>query len=407
MGMKIVIVTDQFPPTHFGGMAQHAWHISHYLAKHHDLLVLLPEDHMDHQEDLPFEVVPQLTMKYPRLDALRILKIANKFKPDVVHVCTAALAFPSLAKRYPVVTRVVGNDFLRPWCVGALLLRSLWFRLPGAETRAFFQNRETALRKKKVNKQLRRSARVVANSEWTKKRLMEEGVAEKKIETIVGGMDASLFVPAVDQDKVRQALGLSPQATILVTAANLIGKKGFDTVIRAVERLKDRYPRLEYIAVGDGGEEVALKALADQLNVRERIHFVGRRSQSELCNYYQSADIYVQVSRNHRIESGFVDVETMGRTYFEAGGCGTPVIASNVGGVPSVVEHGKNGLLVDNPENVSEVVEKITELLDDPGLRERMGAEGIRLAKEKFSWESVGTQFEKLLIENFELWPNQ
>ena len=60
-----------------------------------------------------------------------------------------------------------------------------------------------------------------------------------------------------------------------------------------------------------------------------------------------------------------------------------------------------------NHGRFTEVVEKITELLDDPGLRERMGAEGIRLAKEKFSWESVGTQFEKLLIENFELWPNQ
>jgi len=78
--------------------------------------------------------------------------------------------------------------------------------------------------------------------------------------------------------------------------------------------------------------------------------------------------------------------ETMGRTYVEAGACGIPVIGARVGGVPSVVEDGKNGLFVNDPE----LVGKITHLLDDPGLRSRMAAEGVRLANERFSWRRVG-----------------
>ena len=395
--MRVFIISDQFPPVHFGGMAQHAWHISHYLAERHEVLLLLPIDHAATSNDLPFRVAKRLTMKYPRIDAIRSRAIAKRFKPDVIHVCTGGLAFPTLGKRYPVVTRVVGNDFLRPWCGASLLFRSLYYRLPGSRPRAYFQNRETLLRKKKVNNQLRHCTKIVANSNWTKERLIEEGITEKNIEVVVGGMDASLFVPAENQLQIRRELGLAPQSLLLVTAANLIGKKGFDTVIRAVATLKAHYPHIEYIAIGDGPEESALRALADQLGVAEQIHFIGRRTQQELCKYYQAADLYIQPSRDHRIENGFVDVETMGRTYFEAGGCGIPVIASRVGGVPSVVEDNVNGLLVEDPMDHNEVADKISLLLNDGELRKRLGVEGIRRAREEFSWERVGEAFEKLL----------
>ena len=395
--MKILIVTDNFPPKKFGGMAQHAWHISHFLAQKHKVCVLLPRNHTEVQKDLPFGVFPRLTMKFPRVDAARSLSVAKAFEPDVIHVCTAGLAFPSICRSYPVVLRVVGNDFLRPWCGGSLLLRSLYFRLPSARLRAFFQNKETTLRKRKVNLQLQKCVKIVANSDWTKERLTEEGISLEKIETVVGGMETDLFVPAHKKSEVRKELGLSPESIVLVTAANLVGKKGFDTVIRTVAQLKNRYPNIEYIIVGDGEEEFALRTLADSLNVADRVHMVGRQTQKELSKYYQAADLYIQISRDHRLASSFIDVETMGRTYFEAGGCGIPVVAANVGGVPSVVEHGKNGLLVDDPENVDEVVEKVTTLLDNPELRERMGSEGIRLATEKFSWKMVGAKFEELL----------
>lgn len=67
-----------------------------------------------------------------------------------------------------------------------------------------------------------------------------------------------------------------------------------------------------------------------------------------------------------------------------------------MGGVSSVVESGKNGLLVDNPEDVNEVARKIQQLLLSPRERERMGEKGVELGREKFSWDMVAGSFEEL-----------
>lgn len=400
--IKILIVTDQFPPRQFGGMAQHAWHMASYLGKNHEVEVLTLRSDRDRVAEAgePFGVQAVLTKRFPVLDFRIVARAARKFRANVVHVCTAGLLDGRLAGEVPVVTRVVGNDFLRPWCGYNLPLRSVLYRLPGKNTREAITRWEMRVRKPKVHQYLRESRIVVANSSWTRERLLESGLKAEQIRVVVGGMDAVLFSPPGDRPGLRKSLGLDADDFVLVTAGNLIGKKNFDTVIRALAKLNSQgHGNLRYVAVGDGPEEEGLKRLAHDLKVGDRVQFVGRKSQADLARYYQAADLYVQASRNHRLESGEVDVETMGRTYFEAGGCGVPVIGARVGGVPSVIEDGKNGLLVDDPEDVDEVAARISQLLADPTLRSRMGAEGVKLAREKFSWERVGSDFEKILVE--------
>lgn len=400
--MRILIVTDQFPPTDFGGMAQHAWHMASYLGKNHEVEVLTmrADRHRVAEAGELFGVKAVLTKRFPQYDFRLVARAARKFRADVIHVCTAGLMDGRLASDIPVVTRVVGNDFLRPWCGYNLPLRSVLYRLPRKRTREAVTHWEMRARKPKVHQYLRESQIVVANSSWTHDRLLESGVKAERIKVIVGGMDAGLFSPAADRSGLRKSLGLDADDFVLVTAGNLIGKKNFDTVIRALAKLIGQGHRnLRYVAVGDGSEEENLKRLAHDLKVGDRVQFVGRKSQADLARYYQAADLYVQVSRNHRLESGEVDVETMGRTYFEAGGCGIPVIGARVGGVPSVIENGKNGFLVEDPEDVEEVSGVVSQLLSDPVLRTKMGAEGVKLAAEKFSWERVGNDFEKILVE--------
>ncbi len=382
-------------------MAQHAYHISKFLGRQHDVAVLLPSA-MDVSKygDEGFRLVPLLSMKHPRLDAWRAARFAKKFRPDVIHVCTAGMAYETLLDKYPVVVRVVGNDFLRPWVGRGLPLRSIVYRLVWGKVKGWFQNIETGLRKSKVIRQLKRADSVVANSDWTQHRLEEEGVGIESIELVVGGMNCELFCPPSDKIAVRESLGIAPQDFVLMTAGNLIGKKGFDTVMRAVAHLKMQgETRLRYIVLGDGPEEVALRQLAKALRIDGEVKFGGRIAQGVLATYYQAGDLYIQISRDHCLPTGSVDVETMGRTYFEAGGCGIPVIGARVGGVPSVIDHGCNGLLVDDPENVEEVAEKICCLMHNTDLRNQMGAEGVRLANEKFSWNHVGTEFERIMSE--------
>jgi glycosyltransferase involved in cell wall biosynthesis len=88
----------------------------------------------------------------------------------------------------------------------------------------------------------------------------------------------------------------------------------------------------------------------------------------------------------------------MGRTFFEAGGCGAAVIGSRVGGIPDVIHHRENGLLIDNPEDSSELAAAISLLMKEPALRSSLGAAGIRRAREEFSWDIVAEKFERQLV---------
>ena len=120
-------------------------------------------------------------------------------------------------------------------------------------------------------------------------------------------------------------------------------------------------------------------------------------NQERLSLYYQSCDLYIQVSRNFKEKNG-IDVETMGRTYFEAGACGVPVIGSNVGGIPSVIKNRFNGLLIDDPENINEISETIISLLKNDKLKDLLVSNSLDLAKNKFNWQVICKKFEKLML---------
>jgi glycosyltransferase involved in cell wall biosynthesis len=228
---------------------------------------------------------------------------------------------------------------------------------------------------------------VAANSVWTREQLVAEGIPDHHIQTIIGGVDTSIFQPAPEKAEARHKLGLPENGMIILTAGNLVGEKGFDTVLKVVAQLSSRHPSLFYVIVGDGPDETHLRHLAADLGVEDRTIFVGRKPQEELARHYQAANLYVQVS-----------VETMGRTYMEAGACGIPVVAAKVGGVPSVVMDNVNGLLVNDPQDQDTIAEAIVRLLTDPELRQRMGQAGLEMAREKYSWERVTVAFEDAMV---------
>lgn len=396
--MRILIVTDQFPPVTFGGMAQHAWHIAHKLGERHAVYVLVPRSQKADWGKVPFDVSPSLSIRFPVLDVISILKAAREFKAEVIHVCNAALSYRLVSRYYPTVTRVVGNDFLRPWCGYGLPLRSLLYRLPGHATKVRVKALETRIRKSKTTARLQQVDAVAANSEWTREQLIAEGVPESHVFDIVGGVDTTVFQPAAEKSQARGEIGLLEDGLVILTAAELVRKKGIDTVLRAVAELAPKWPSLRYVIVGDGEDETYLRDLASDLGVGDRVIFAGRKTQMELCRYYQAADVYVQVSRNHRFENGYLDVETMGRTYMEAGACGLPVVAAKVGGVPSVVIDNVNGLLVEDPQDQDEIAAAIDQLLENEDLRLRMGQAGLEMAREEFSWERVTAAFEEVMV---------
>jgi glycosyltransferase involved in cell wall biosynthesis len=131
-----------------------------------------------------------------------------------------------------------------------------------------------------------------------------------------------------------------------------------------------------YIA-GSGPEENKLKELVKELNIEENVNFLGYISGIKKYSYYKSADVCVFPSI----------YEAFGIVLLEAMACGKPVVASNVGGIPFVVEEGKTGLLFESG-NVEDLADKIVTILKDEELREKMGEAGRERAKE-FTWDKI------------------
>lgn len=210
-----------------------------------------------------------------------------------------------------------------------------------------------------------RTAKVVAVSQFVGRRLRARfGVDGRKLEIVYNGVD-------VDRFSVRSPSSAS-RDTVCVAA--LIPEKGVDVLIRAFA-----LPELSgghLVICGDGGQRKELEALAVQEGIADRVQFVGMRD-----------DVHVIVSSAAIVIHPAVWGEAFGLTIAEAMAAGRPVVGSNVGAVPELIEDGVTGLLIP-PSDVSALATAIARLLANPALRDRMGQQARVRVEERFAMSS-------------------
>ena len=212
---------------------------------------------------------------------------------------------------------------------------------------------------------------------------VEEHVAwriapKEKFRVIPSGVELEGFgsLPAEEGPAVRATLGLPQNGPVVGSVGRLDRVKGYDQLVEASAMvLRDR-PEAWFVVAGDGQERRALEAQARRLGVAERWLFLGW--QEHLEPLYHAFDLSVLPSRN----------EGMGRAAVEALACGRPVVATAVGGLPSVVEDGVTGLLVP-PEDPQALASAILQLLEDETARRRMGEAGPQRVRERFSSQAM------------------
>ena len=392
--MKILLVSDQYPPFYFGGMSQHTYHLANNLSElGHQVLLILPKHFKADQKTSNLEIRSVLRSNY-LVNTIILGIVKKKWKPELQHIVTAGMFYPSLIGPEPTIQRVVGNDFLRPWRGLGLFYRKYIYGIPLIGS--FLGQVDLIVRQKFINVELSMADLIIANSEWTSKRLVEEGLKQAKILCLIGGVDLKVFRSDIEIASVKNELKLSADRVYLMTAGNLIGKKGFDTVLKALPAVLAAGHDISYLIAGEGPEKEKLKELVTKLKLEDRVKFLGALSQEELAKYMGVCAIYVQVSRNNNMGLGTVDVETMGRTFIEAGACGIPVIAANIGGIPSVVRHGYNGILIDDSEDFNTLSSRIIDLLANPCELNQLGSNGLLRAKTEFDWKIL-TQ--RILVE--------
>lgn len=187
-----------------------------------------------------------------------------------------------------------------------------------------------------------------------------------RVRVLRNGVDLGLFRPG-DREASRRRLGVPGR--LLLSVGNLVPLKGHDLVIQAMPALSGA----TLFIVGDGPEEVALKALAQSCGVADRVRFLGRVAQPDLPALYGAADVLVLASSRE----GWANV------LLEAMACGTPVVAASVGGTPEVVVAPEAGRLFPQrtPESIATAV---AALLAAPPSRA-----ATRAYAEKFSWDAT------------------
>ncbi len=191
-------------------------------------------------------------------------------------------------------------------------------------------------------------------------------------EVVYNGTDPSLFAPG-------SAAGQPP--TILIVG-NLLAGKGHELVLKAFVRVKDSHLGLQCSMIGAGADRDRFASLARDLGISDQVHFLGRRSRSEVAEAMRNCAVFVLPSR----------FEGLGCVYLEAMASGKPVIGCRGQGIDEIIDHGRNGWLIP-VDGLEELVQGLRALLGDAELRARIGQAARQTILEKLT---LSHQAEKL-----------
>ena len=216
--------------------------------------------------------------------------------------------------------------------------------------------------------------------------LRHDGMSAQRSRVISNGIDTQRLKQQTNID-LRQQLQLNNQHFLLATTGSLIQRKGVDLIISAAAQLIKQGLPIHLAVIGDGPERSALEQQAQRLGIRQHIHLLGEQ-QNVFGLLKESADLFVSGARE----------EVFGLVLAEAGLAKLPVVAPAVGGIPSVVSHGKTGLLVP-AEDVAALASAIQQLYMAPALRRKMGLLGHQHVMEKFTIQHNVEKFQALYQE--------
>jgi glycosyltransferase involved in cell wall biosynthesis len=223
-----------------------------------------------------------------------------------------------------------------------------------------------ALPRRQILWATRRAAAVITVSRALEERLVALGVPADRITTLRNGVDLELFRPG-DRAAARSVLGLAGRT--LLSVGHLEPNKGHHVVLEALAAL----PGTTLVIAGDGPQAGSLRALAHRLGLADRVRFVGTLPQQELPSWYGAADALVLASSR----------EGMPNVVLEALACGTPVVATAVGGIPEIVSDQAAGVLMVR-RDARALVEALEALFRTPPDRA-----ATRQHAERFDWRST------------------
>ncbi len=294
--------------------------------------------------------------KFSYLSSRKALKqVYRQFQPDIVHA------------HYATSYGLLGS-FLhhKPYFI------SVW----GADIFDFPQ--ESWIKKAIIKRNLRKATVICSTSEVmaveTKK------YTQKSVNVVPFGVDINQFVSTEKP--------IDPNAIIFGIVKTLEDKYGISYLIDAFDLLvkDDESKQHQLLIVGGGSKEKELKQQVQALHLDEKVHFVGPVHHDEVVDYFNKMDVVVIPS--------ILQSESFGVAAVEASSCKKPVIVSNVGGLPEVINNHETGLVAE-PKNAHDLFEKMRYLAQNPDKIVAFGEAGRKNVIEKYVWnENVQTMID-------------
>lgn len=240
----------------------------------------------------------------------------------------------------------------------------------------------------KVNRWIvNNSAAVISISKFTYNKV-EQTVIPKKHHVIGYGVNAEKIAPPdFANEAFRQSHGIAPGDFFVFAVGRLVTRKGYPILIEAIQRLKSQGLRVQLLLAGTGPDRELLEQQIVQSGISDAARLLGFIPDEELRFYLRAADVLVMPS----IADQTGDTEGLGVPLLEAMINGTPVIASDIGGITDIVKDKITGLLVP-PGNAETLAASIVRLAEDSKLRQHLIEEGYALVNGEFSWKHIAQE---------------
>ena len=231
---------------------------------------------------------------------------------------------------------------------------------------------------------------ILSNSSFETDQLVSHyGADPSRIEIVPPGVDHSIFNPAC-KSEARRLLNLSEQKTLLFVG-RIQPLKGVDLAISTLAELEDKDARLILIGSSSGmegpSEQRRLTKMVKELGLTNRVLFVEPQPHEKLVNWYRAADVLLMPSRS----------ESFGLVALEAAACGLPVVASEVGGLQTIVENGLSGYLINDRDPWSYAAH-VSKIIDDSGKAEEMSEEAVERSK-SFTWSVTAARIRRICLD--------
>ncbi|HKV45504.1 MAG TPA: glycosyltransferase family 4 protein [bacterium] len=361
---SVILVTNEYPPEKVAGTAVATRFLAEELAaRGHRVTVVVNtrRDAAASETAGSLEVIRLRPIELPvtrmAQRAALLVGIARRTRPDIIQGQSLSCGFLALlaarSLRLPAVVYVQGLDLYQS----------------GAWARRTY-----------IRWALRSCDGVVAVTPDLQARAF--ALSRRRGEVIPHGLRRQ-ETDGLDRQTARTLLGLPADARIVVFVGRLIRLKGVAHLIGAMPRVLARCPGTRLVLVGDGEERSRLEEAAGALPPG-CVAFAGAREHEEVIRYMQAADVFVLPSL----------IESFGIVLVEAMSCGLPIVASNIMGIPAVVEDGVNGFLVP-PGDEAALADRVIRLLTDPAASAAISAVNLRTAA-TYALPRVADRFLKL-----------